>query len=43
MMMVMKLEVFFFDISKAFDKVWDDGFIFKSQENGISGNLLKVF
>ena len=30
------------DISKAFDKVWHDGIIFKLQENGISGNLLKV-
>ena len=33
----------FLDISKAFDKVWHDGFIFKLQENGISANLLKVF
>ena len=32
----------FLDISKAFDKVWHNGFIFKLQENGISGNLLKV-
>ena len=32
----------FLDISKAFDKVWQDGLIFKLQENGISGNLLKV-
>ena len=32
----------FLDISKAFDKVWHDGLIFKLQENGISGNLLKV-
>ena len=32
----------FLDISKAFDKVWRDGLIFKLQENGISGNLLKV-
>ena len=39
--MVMKLEVFL-DISKAFDKVWHDDLIFKLQENGISGNLLKV-
>ena len=30
------------DISKAFDKVWHNGHIFKLQENGISGNLLKV-
>ena len=32
----------FLDISKAFDKVWHYGLIFKLQENGISGNLLKV-
>ena len=32
----------FLDISKAFDKVWHDGLVFKLQENGISGNLLKV-
>ena len=32
----------FQDISKAFDKVWHDGLIFKLQENGMSGNLLKV-
>ena len=30
------------DISKAFDKVWHDGLIFKLQENRISGKLLKV-
>ena len=30
------------NICKAFDKVWHDGLIFKLQENGISGNLLKI-
>ena len=30
------------DISKAFDKVWHDGLIFKLEENGISGNLLRL-
>ena len=30
----------FLDISKAFDKVWHDGIIFKLRCNGISGNLL---
>ena len=30
----------FLDISKAFDRVWHDGLIFKLQENGISGKLL---
>ena len=33
----------FLDISKAFDTVWHDGLMFKLQENGISGSLLKVF
>ena len=42
-MMVMNIEVVFFDVSKAFDKVWHDGLIFKLQENGTSANFLKVF
>ena len=32
----------FLDISKAFDKVWHKGIIFKLQQNGISGKLLGV-
>ena len=32
----------FLDISKASDKVWHDGIIFKLTQNGISGNLLKL-
>ena len=32
----------FLDISKAFDKVWHKGIIFKLQQNGISGKLLRV-
>ena len=32
----------FLDISKSLDKVWINGLIFKLQESGISGNLLKV-
>ena len=31
----------FLDMSKTFDKVWQDGLIFKQQEKGISRNLLK--
>ena len=33
----------FLDISKAFDKVWHDGLIFKLKQNGASGNLIKFF
>jgi len=33
----------FLDISKAFDKVWHEGIIFKLKCNGISGNLLLFF
>ena len=32
----------FIGISKAFDNVWHDGVIFKLQENGILGTLLKI-
>ena len=30
----------FLDMSKAFDKVWHKGLIFKLKQNDISGNLL---
>ena len=33
----------FLDISKAFDKVWHEGLIFKLESIGISGNLLSLF
>ena len=36
------MSVGYFDISKAFDKVWHDGIIFKLKQNGISGNLLNL-
>ena len=32
----------FLDISKPFDKVWDEGIIFKLKRNGISDDLLKI-
>ena len=31
----------FLDISKAFDKVWHDGLIYKLKRNGITGDLLR--
>ena len=32
----------FLDISKAFDKVWHEGLIFKLKTYGIDGDLLKL-
>ena len=32
----------FLDISKAFDKVWHQGFHYKVRQNGISGKLLNI-
>ena len=32
----------FLDISKAFNKVWEEGIIFKLKQNGITGKLLSV-
>ena len=32
----------FLDMSKAFDKVWHEGLIFKLKQNGISGKLLTL-
>ena len=30
----------FLDISKAFDKAWEEGLVFKLKQNGIPGNFL---
>ena len=39
----LEVRAVFLDISKAFDKVWHDGLIFKLKQNGISGNVLRMF
>ena len=39
----LEVRAVFLDISKAFDKVWHDGLIFKLQQNGDSGSLLMFF
>ena len=38
----LELRGVFLEISKAFDKVWHEGLIYKLQKNGISGELLKT-
>ena len=32
----------YLDMSNAFDKVWNEGLIFKLKQNGVKGNLLKL-
>ena len=39
----LEVRAVFLDISKAFDKVWHEGLIFKLKQNGVQGNLLKFF
>ena len=38
----LETRVVFLDISRAFDKVWHEGLLFKLKLNSISGNLLDV-
>ena len=33
----------FLDISKAFDKVWHEGFLYKLESHGTEGELLNLF
>ena len=39
----LEVRAVFMDISKAFDKVWHEGLIFKLEQNGVSGVLLNLF
>ena len=38
----LEVRAVFLDISKAFDKVWHDGLIFKLKQNGVSGPVLNL-
>ena len=39
----LEVRAVFLDISKAFDKVWHEGLLFKLKQNGVDGNLLQFF
>ena len=39
----LEMRAVFLDISKAFDKVWHEGLIFRLNQNVISGKLYKFF
>ena len=41
-MKIMKIEMYFVDISKTFEKGWYDGLAFKLKQNGIHDNLLNT-
>ena len=38
----LEVRAVFLDMSKAFDKVWHDGLIFKLKQNGVEGKLLNL-
>ena len=40
---LLEVRTVFLNISEAFDKIWHDGLLFKLKQNGITGNLLKIF
>ena len=37
-----EVRAIFLDISKAFDKVWYEGLIFKLKQNGVEGEILNI-
>ena len=39
----LEVRAVFLDISKAFDKVWHEGLLFKLKQNGVTGKLLDLF
>ena len=39
---VFEVSGIFLDISKAFDKDWHKGLIFKLKQNGVTGDLLNI-